>query len=208
MNFWISFWMLTGIHLLAALSPGPDFVYVSQQTVSYGRRTGLICSVGIALGLAIHLIYSILGMSVLIASATWLITAIKIIGGCYLIYLGVQGLRARAQGSITILSAQEKNISENAKKTLWKGFLCNVLNPKVPIYFVAIFTTVLSPEMPLWQLSVYGIWLIFLQFMCLSLVVLILSIPVVNKYFRKNGHWVNRFFGGVMVLLGIKVIAS
>lgn len=71
MEFWHGFLLITGIHLLAAASPGPDFIFVSQQTLSLGRTAGLVCAlgVGVALGLGIHIAYSVLGMAVLIAQA-------------------------------------------------------------------------------------------------------------------------------------------
>ncbi len=77
MEFWHGFLLITSVHLLAAASPGPDFVLVSQQTLAKGRRTGLICSFGITLGLAIHIIYSVLGLATVIAHSQPLLTAIK-----------------------------------------------------------------------------------------------------------------------------------
>lgn len=97
MEFWHGFLLITGIHLLAAISPGPDFIFVSQQTLSRGRKAGMICALGVALGLGIHITYSVLGLAVVIAQASWLLTAIKIVGGAYLIWLGVHGLRAKAK---------------------------------------------------------------------------------------------------------------
>ena len=101
MEFWHGFLLITGIHLLAAISPGPDFIFVSQQTLSRGRKAGMICALGVALGLGIHITYSVLGLAVVIAQASWLLTAIKIVGGAYLIWLGVHGLRAKAKKEVT-----------------------------------------------------------------------------------------------------------
>ena len=81
MEFWHGFLLITGIHLLAAISPGPDFIFVSQQTLSRGRKAGMIFALGVALGLGIHITYSVLGLAVVIAQASWLLTAIKIVGG-------------------------------------------------------------------------------------------------------------------------------
>lgn len=69
MEFWHGFLLITGVHLLGAISPGPDFVFVSQQALSQGKRIGLISSLGVALGLGVHILYSVLGMAALIASA-------------------------------------------------------------------------------------------------------------------------------------------
>ena len=84
--------IITAVHLLAAASPGPDFVLVSQQTLSNGRRAGLLCSLGIALGLSVHILYSALGLAALIASPTSALWVVKLLGGSHLIYLGLSSL--------------------------------------------------------------------------------------------------------------------
>ncbi|MDO5057930.1 MAG: LysE family transporter [Lautropia sp.] len=207
MDFWQGFLLVTGIHLLAAMSPGPDFIFVSQQTLSRGRLAGLVCALGVALGLGVHIVYSVLGLAVIIAQASWLLILIKIVGGAYLVWLGIQGLRARARGEVIELQAG-RAASEGMGRTLWRGCLCNVLNPKAPVYFVSVFTVVLSPAMPPWQLVAYGLWMMLLQFAWFAAVAFLLSIPSVNRKFQRAGHWVDRVLGGVMVALGIKVVSS
>ncbi|OOF45916.1 LysE family translocator [Rodentibacter trehalosifermentans] len=207
MDFWQGFFIITSIHILAAISPGPDFIYVSQQTLSRGRKAGLICALGVGLGFGIHILYSILGLAAVIASASWLLTLIKVLGGTYLVYLGYQGLKAKAKKEVVEISKVEAK-PESALHTLWKGVLCNVLNPKAPVYLVSVFTVVLSPDMPIWQLSVYGGWMMFLLFLWFAGVAFLLSIPSVNSQFQRAGHWIDRILGGLMVGLGIKVISS
>lgn len=207
MDFWHGFWIITGIHILAAISPGPDFIFVFQQTLSRGQVAGLLCALGMGLGFGVHILYSVLGLAVVIANAAWLLTLIKIIGGAYLIYLGYHGLRAKAKNEVVEIVKTEV-APESWLKTLWKGFICNVLNPKAPVYLVSVFTVVLSPDMPLWQLSIYGAWMMFLLFAWFATIAFLLSIPSVNRQFQKAGHWIDRVLGFVMVGLGIKVIAS
>ncbi|GLX77293.1 lysine transporter LysE [Thalassotalea insulae] len=198
--------MLTSIHLLAAAAPGPDFVLVSQQTLSNGKKAGLLCSLGIALGLAIHIIYSALGLAAVIANSASLLWLIKLLGGGYLIYLGYQGLKSKAtQGSeLKVLPANKRS----NMKTIGLGFLCNALNPKAPIYFVALFTLVISPDLPLQHLVIYGIWMMILQFTWFATVVFLLSRPKINRSFQKMGHWLDRVLGVAMIALGIKVLSS
>lgn len=207
MDFWHGFWIITGIHILAAISPGPDFIFVFQQTLSRGQAAGLLCALGMGLGFGVHILYSVLGLAVVIANAAWLLTLIKIIGGAYLIYLGYHGLRAKAKNEVVEIVKTEV-APESWLKTLWKGFICNVLNPKAPVYLVSVFTVVLSPDMPLWQLSIYGAWMMFLLFAWFATIAFLLSIPSVNRQFQKAGHWIDRVLGFVMAGLGIKVIAS
>lgn len=206
MDFFQGLLLISSIHLLAAASPGPDFVLVSQQTMSSGKKAGLLTSFGIALGLSIHIIYSSLGLAVVISQSEWLLWAIKILGAAYLVFLGVQGLRSkpRAIATSSLESAQVEQIP-SSKSIVFKGFLCNALNPKAPIYFVALFTLVLSPELPLWQLSVYGVWMMVLQFLWFATVVFLLSRPMLNKQFQNKAYWIDRILGVTLVAMGIKV---
>lgn len=215
MEFWHGFLLITSVHLLAAASPGPDFVLVSQQTLAKGRRTGLICSLGITLGLAVHIIYSVLGLATVIAHSQPLLTAIKWLGGSYLIYLGWQGIQAKAKKPAD-LDAIDSDADISIKKTpidtdstasiLRRGFFCNVFNPKAPVYFVAIFTLVLSPDIPLWQLAIYGIWMMVLQMAWFSTVVMLLSIPAIHRRFQRFEHWIDRVLGIAMIILGLNLI--
>jgi threonine efflux protein len=228
MEFWHGFLLITSVHLLAAASPGPDFVLVSQQTLAKGRRTGLICSLGITLGLAVHIIYSVLGLATVIAHSQPLLTAIKWLGGSYLIYLGWQGIQAKPKKPLDLAASENVGIdTSNTKSTeqtpllstkkpsinsdstfaiLRRGFFCNVFNPKAPVYFVAIFTLVLSPNIPLWQLSIYGVWMMVLQMAWFSTVVMLLSIPAIHRRFQRFEHWIDRVLGTAMIVLGLNLI--
>ena len=232
MEFWHGFLLITSVHLLAAASPGPDFVLVSQQTLAKGRRTGLICSLGITLGLAVHIIYSVLGLATLIAHSQPLLTAIKWLGGSYLMYLGWQGIQAKpknsadsaepitsgvhvSQDALTkqaaysnkdISTKKASNDTSSTAAILRRGFFCNVFNPKAPVYFVAIFTLVLSPNIPLWQLAIYGVWMMVLQMAWFSTVVMLLSIPAIHRRFQRFEHWIDRVLGTAMIILGLNLI--
>ena len=238
MEFWHGFLLITGVHLLAAASPGPDFVLVSQQTLSKGRRTGLICSLGITFGLGIHIIYSVLGLATVIAHSQPLLTAIKWLGGGYLIYLGWQGIQAKPKKPVDLANSIEpvattesttkvsqktladqttparKDMTPNAAfdkadsvlAILRRGFFCNVFNPKAPVYFVAIFTLVLSPDIPVWQLAIYGVWMMVLQMAWFSTVVMLLSVPAIHQRFQRFEHWIDRVLGSAMIVLGLNLI--
>ncbi|MDG2501096.1 MAG: LysE family transporter [Porticoccaceae bacterium] len=198
--------LITSIHLLAAAAPGPDFVLVSQQTLSNGKRAGLLCSLGIALGLSVHILYSSFGLAAIIANSSSALWGIKILGGGYLIYLGISGLKARARKSETI--SIPSTAKRSALKTIGLGFLCNALNPKAPIYFVSLFTIVLSQQTPAEHLLIYGLWMMLLQLAWFSSLSLLLSRPRVTQQFQRMGHWIDRIAGGAMLLLGFKVLAT
>lgn len=197
--------LVGSIHLLAAMSPGPDFVLVSQQTLTNGKKAGFLASIGIALGLSVHILYSSFGLSTIIANSETAYLAIKILGGSYLIYLGVQGIRSKKKNRENLTQPPQ---ATNNKSLIVTGFFCNALNPKAPVYFVSLFTVILSPSMPLYELAIYGVWIMLIQFLWFTTVVGFLSRPAINSQFQKLGHWVDRLFGGAMVLIGLKVLLS
>jgi RhtB (resistance to homoserine/threonine) family protein len=200
--------LISSIHILAAASPGPDFVLVSQQTLSHGKKAGFMCSIGIALGLSIHIIYSALGLAAIIANSSTSLWVIKILGGSYLLYLGYQGIRVKSASAKETQVQAEVAIKKSSLKNVAVGFLCNALNPKAPIYFVALFTVVLSPDLPLLHLVIYGLWMMLIQLTWFSSVVILLSRPRVNEKFQRLGHWIDRILGGAMILIGLKILTG
>ncbi len=209
MSFYQGLLLLTTIHLLAAMSPGPDFLLVSSQTLTKGKKVGFYCSFGITLGLSVHILYSIFGLATVIAHSAWLLTIIKIIGGSYLIYLGWQGIRSKAKPPTENNQSSVENtvLTKTAiKSSIKQGFFCNVFNPKAPIYFVSLFTLVLSVDMPMWQLTFYGLWIMLLQMAWFSTVVMLLSVPAINRKFQSHAHWVDRVMGVAMASLGLNLL--
>ncbi|WP_054112975.1 LysE family translocator [Marinagarivorans algicola] len=198
--------VITFIHILAVASPGPDFFLVSQQTLSNGKKAGLMCSIGITLGLTVHLTYSAFGLAAIIANSSNALWVIKILGGGYLIYLGIKGLQSKASPSEA--AQVKKAVPASVKKSIGMGFLCNVLNPKVPIYFMSLFTLVLKPDMPLHHIAFYGLWMMLIQLSWFSFIVLLLSHPKINKRFKQSGHIIDRVLGGAMILLGLKLLLT
>lgn len=207
MEFWQGFITLTCIHLLAAASPGPDFALVSKQALTAGRKAGLFTSLGISLGLSVHIVYSTLGLAAIIAHSAGWMTGIRLIGGAYLIFLGIKGMRAKArQMPLELLASCRRE--EGMVKNVLQGFLCNAFNPKAPIYFLSLFTIVLSPKLPSSTLCIYGVWIMVLQFAWFSLITLFFTQQSIRTRFLALGHWLDRVFGLAMLILGLRVISS
>lgn len=205
-DFLQGFLTITAIHILAAASPGPDFVMVSQQSLTNGRRAGILCSLGIALGLSVHILYSSIGMAALVSESSYVLSSLKLLAAFYLIYLGVKGLRSQPDTAASADLTGAKRLS--SWKLISLGFICNALNPKAPLYFLSVFTLVLSPDMPMYQLFLMGGWMMVVQFGWFSLVALLLSKSSVKNKFHAIGHWVNRAMGSVMLVFGLRLLIS
>ena len=199
------FLLVAGIHLLAVMSPGPDFAMVLRNSLVYSRRVGIFAAVGLGLGILLHVAYSLLGIGLIISQSILLFNIIKFLGAGYLIYIGLKSLFARQQPQEESDSEQlpEKEVSSAAAIRL--GFLTNALNPKATLFFLALFTQVISPETHLVVKMLYGIEMSVATFLWFSVVALLLTHTRVNSIFAKVKHHIEKVFGVVLIALGIKV---
>lgn len=131
------------LDLLAAMTPGPDFAIVTRNTIAFSRKTGLYTALGIATAITIHVSYCSLGLAIIIASSPLIFGAIKLLGGTYLIYLGISSLRSNAPDKLIPNSNLSLPPISNFK-AFKQGFITNLTNPKCMLFFLALFTMVVQ----------------------------------------------------------------
>lgn len=200
------FLLIAGIHLLAVMSPGPDFAMVLRNSLVYSRRVGILAAVGLGLGILLHVSYSLLGIGLIISQSIVLFNIIKLLGAGYLIYIGIKSLFAKkeeAAASDHTFNESKKNISNFAAIRL--GFLTNALNPKATLFFLALFTQVINPETATFIKVLYGLEMSAVTFAWFALVALLLTHKRVNRAFSGIKHYLEKVFGGILIALGIKV---
>lgn len=196
--------LVAGIHLLAAMSPGPDFAMVMRNSLVYSRRTGVLAALGLSLGIALHVTYSLLGIGLLISRSILLFNAIKWIGALYLIFIGVRSLISRRpKDDKQLLSVEKQDLTTG--QALRMGFLTNALNPKATLFFLALFTTVVSPSTPIAYKLVYGVEMVIATFAWFAFVAVILSHSKINSLFARVKHRIEKVFGVVLIAFGLKV---
>lgn len=149
------FFALALIHFLAVVSPGPDLAITTANSIRYGRKIGVLTAIGIGCGISIHVIYSLAGLSFL-QNHPLLFSLIRLAGAGYLLYLAYLLLKSQPQKE-QAFSAEQNAITP--KKAFLNGFVTNMLNPKAVLFFVAIFSTIVSPKIPLALKIVYGLWM-------------------------------------------------
>jgi RhtB (resistance to homoserine/threonine) family protein len=200
------FLILAGALFLALLSPGPDFTLILKQSITYGKRASIISSIGIGMGISVHVIYTILGIGLIISKSIILFNIIKYLGAMYLIYIGYKSLKSKGMKLQTDISSITNKISD--KKSFMIGFLCNALNPKATLFFLSIFTVVISIDTPMYIQAIYGIFCIFATMFWFIGISLILSQKRIREFFNSFGKWFDRVVGVVLITLGIKVALS
>ena len=201
------FCMLTLVAMLMIISPGPDFAIVVKNSLTYGRNSGLYASLGIALANLCHVAVNLLGIGVIITQSIVAFTLMKLLGAAYLIYLGFKGLKAKR------LSPCDDALKETAlligkDKGFQSGFLTSLLNPKACLFYLSFFSVILSPETKITTQIFYGVWLSALALLWFTLVALFFTSPVIGRKIKAIRHWLERFTGGVLVLLGLKLLSS
>lgn len=121
--------------LLLALAPGADFLYVLTRSASRGVTAGVWAALGIGLGCFVHISFAALGLSAILASSATAFTVVKWIGAAYLVYMGISMIRQRSGLLATLPEGAAPAVPVRA--VFWQGFLTNVLNPKVALFFLA-----------------------------------------------------------------------
>lgn len=206
---WQDFITIALVHLLAVASPGPDFAIVVRNSVAYGRRIAMYTSVGIGLGILIHVAYSIVGLSVVIKTTPWLYQAFSYLAAAYLIYLAVGALRSGpTTPSSTRQGKQETRPSIRGRRALWMGFLTNGLNPKATLFFLSLFTAFIDVDTPLAIKLGYGAYLSLATGAWFCLLSYLLSTSSVARLIGEKGYWLDRAMGVLLLGLAAKLVLA
>ncbi|MEV6279392.1 LysE family translocator [Nocardia sp. NPDC051832] len=128
---------LGGVTLVAAMSPGPDFVIVTRSAALSGRRAGMACAAGIAAGVFVWSVVSAVGVAGLLAASAVAFTVVKLVGAAYLMLLGIRALLAARRGEYEV-DAAAGAAGPSAWAAFRQGLLTNLLNPKVAVFFLAL----------------------------------------------------------------------
>lgn len=188
-------------HLLAVASPGPDFALVLRQSLVEGRTVAAATAVGIGCGILVHVTYSLLGVALLLRSSPMLFTVVQWAGAGYLAWLGWQALRSRSFGE----QGRTTSVCDSVTwRGAWlRGFLTNLLNPKATLFFLALFTVVVSPATPKAVQVFYGLWMAVATMAWFGAVAWVFTRPAVRAAYFRLGVWVDRLMG--VVLLGFAI---
>lgn len=198
-GYWLEFSRVASAHLLAVISPGPDFAIVVKQSVAHGQRTAIWTSVGIGSAIFFHVSYSLLGLGLLIhASPVWFNT-VKYAGAFYLAWLGLQALRAKPR-QISPAAVDRAAPAPPAARAFATGFLTNALNPKATLFFLSLFVILIRPQTPLLVRAGYGTWMAFATMAWFSLVATLFTRATAQQFFQRYAPWIDRALG--VVLLG------
>lgn len=188
------------ITILAVISPGADFAIVTKNSYLYGRHIGVLTALGIALGVLVHVAYTLLGLAVLLKIAPNFLTIIKYLGAVYLIYLGYQTFR----------QPPVQDSQSTTQITHWQalryGFFTNALNPKTTLFVVSTFTQIVSPTTAKFILLGYGLFMSLAHFMWFVIVAMLFSQATLRAKMLNHQRLINRMIGVILASLGVMLV--
>lgn len=191
--------------VLFVLTPGIETVFLINKSISQGRRSGVYTSFGLNTGALVHTLLGALGLSIMVAKSAIFFALIKYLGAAYLIYLGVTKVMSK-KGLITETNEGQKK--DSAKSNFTSGFVTNILNPKVALFFIAFFPQFITPteiENPVPFMILGVIYAIMTTVWYLVLTSFAGTFSTKIKENEKMGVRLNKISGVIFVLMGIQI---
>ncbi|MET3116684.1 threonine/homoserine/homoserine lactone efflux protein [Undibacterium sp. GrIS 1.8] len=197
--------------LLLNLVPGPDSLLIMTRSASQGWRAGSAAALGIGTGTFVHIFAAAMGLSAVLASSAAAFTIVKLFGAAYLLYVGVGLLLAKSATASELDTPVTKSPDLSYKTIFQQGFLTNVLNPKVAVFFLAFVPQFIAASASNKALAFIVLGCIFNFNGMLWCHFLAVSTAVASKRVRVNktvSAWLNRLIGAMFVSFGIKLALS
>ncbi len=193
--------------LLLNITPGADTLYIVGRSTCRGLRTGVVAALGIGAGCVVHIVAAAIGLSAILATSSTAFTIVKYIGAAYLAYLGL---------SMLVSPAGEKEVHVqpplvSLSKVFWQGFLTNVLNPKVALFFLAFLPQFIVQEAQAKWLSMLFLGFLFnFNGTLWNLFVAWSSARMSTKVKMSSrlGGWLKRLCGGIFLYFSVKLVLS
>lgn len=190
------------ISMMMAISPGADFVMVTRNSISGSRKNGVFTSLGIATGLWLHIGYCIAGLAILISSSAVVFNLMKYAGAAYLIYIGYQSLIQKDTLEMGQRGKGEKISSWAAYKS---GLISNSLNPKTSLFFLSIFTQLVSETTPVLMQIIYGGIICLAHVIWFCLLSVILTHKLLLNRLISHKSIMDKILGGALIVFGLRV---
>ena len=198
--------LFVGSGLLLNITPGPDTLYIVGRSTAQGFRAGIVAALGIGAGTLVHISAAAFGLSAILAASAEAFTVIKLVGAAYLIYVGISlALSSRPP----LDNAPRARLAPAALYSVFmQGFLTNVLNPKVALFFLAFLPQFVDADAADKPLAFLFLGLVFNVNGTLWNILVAWSAARMTAGLRHRAavlRWFNRCVGGIFVALGIRL---
>lgn len=193
--------------VVVTVSPGPDNLMVLAMGMARGRSRGIAFGLGCALGCLSHTALAVIGVSALIAASPPAFTALRVVGGLYLLWLGIQALRSTGGAQVGRAEFTDQPLSA----LFLKGVLANAVNPKVALFFIAFLPQFVVPAQGSVGLQMALLGLVFTLQSALLFGLLGYFAGAIGQWLQRKprvGLWLDRIAGSIFVALGLRLIVT
>ena len=194
--FWLQF---AAVCIAGAMSPGPSLALVIRNSTKFSRIAGLMTAIGHGLGMGIYAVFAVTGLVIVITTNVYLFQLIQILGICFLLYFGIQFILQKSNE--IIIDDKQKNIN-----SFIQGFSISILNPKILIWFAAIFSQFVSVNGTFTSNSILVLTASIIDCIWYVIVALVVTSYGLNNFFQKRIDIIQKVSGFILVLIGIILI--
>lgn len=194
--------MLASILLLGAMWPGPSLAVVARHSLNHGRRQGVIAALAHGLGIGIYAALSLLGIAALLLHAPLLLPMLQLAGAVLLLYLAFQALRSALSPQQASVASQHTGDYHAGRE----GFLIAFLNPKVGLFFLALFSQFVDPHTQAAQKALIALLAFGIDSLWYLLVALLLGSPQAQQGFIRWRRGIEAGFALLLALLAVRVL--
>lgn len=202
MNYLPEFLTIALVDFLAVLSPGPAFALIVRNSLKYSQKTVFFTSLGLGLGILVQVINAVIGIGLLVSQSGAAFNVIKFIGAGYLVYIGYKSLTDKLH---SLDSGISKHDDLSKLKALRMGFITNVTNPKALVFFLSLFTLVVSNSTPIEVKLFYGLVMSLIEFLWFALLGTIIAHKFIKQKIGRFQLYVEKLMGIILIALGIKI---
>lgn len=206
MDAMLAFFGILGAIAVGMVSPGPSVLFVARLSAESGARAGLAAALGMGLGGFLFAVLAIAGLTALIAQAPWAYLAFKLGGGAYLAYLGWRLWRGARKPMTVAPEDTPRGTSRVRAFTL--ALAVQMSNPKTAVVYASVFAALLPAQVPLALAIALPIALFCMELGWYVLLALGFSRPRLRAAYGRAKTWIDRGAGGVMALLGLRLMAD
>jgi len=198
----ITFVQVFTVCLLGAMSPGPSMAVVINNAIFKGRNNGILTSIGHGIGIAVYATFAVLGLGLIIANNILIFNGLKILSVIFLIFIGVKSILNKEK-----LNLEKKNIEKNTISFL-QGFSISILNPKILVWFIAIYSQFMSTDNDL----LFNIYLVSIAGIVDACWYIILTLAITTtsalNFFNKKIYLIQKMQGFFFIALGLGLMVN
>ena len=205
-----------------------------RQAVQHGRRAGLISAAGFGLGMLVHVVYTLIGVAALLRTMPAAMRAAQLVGAAYLVWLAIHFMRSEPPAGDPLDADETAGPStgpaspgqsrgpgkpdqparpgqpdlsvQSTRQAFLTGFFTNATNPKATMFFLAVFTTLVSPQTPLEIQTLYDLWMCVATSIWFAIVAVLFSHEPVRRRFLAHGYWFERIMGAFLLAFALKLV--